>query len=41
MAKRMRQECEEEDTEEDNGRRKKQAACSYDLTVEANDQPRQ
>ena len=40
MAKRMRQECEE-DTEKDNGRRKKRAACSYDLTVEANDQPRQ
>ena len=40
MAKRMRQECEE-DTEEDNGCRKKRAACSYDLTVEANDQPRQ
>ena len=36
MAKRMRQECEE-DTKEDNGRRKKRAACSYDLTVKADD----
>ena len=36
MAKRMRQDCEE-DTEEDNGRRKKRVACSCDLTVEADD----
>ena len=36
MAKRMKQDCEE-DTEEDNGRRKKRAACSCDLTVEADD----
>ena len=36
MAKRMRQDCEG-NTEEDNGRRKKRAACSCDLTVEADD----